>query len=158
MKKFYSRKQFSVHPINKELFRQLEAYINTRLPELLQLNVEKGRPDPLSDFILLTAKKELFSQYYRSIADYESGVFETDIRELSLELSHYSKFNYYGQKIIVIMLQFDIAKNTCDLSIALFDEDARRKVMEIEKGIRNILLQSQKVYNRIQTLQPTVIE
>lgn len=157
MKKFYSRKQFPVYSIHKDLFRRLETYINSRLPELLQLNIEKGRPDPLSDFLLLTVRKEFFTAYYRSINDYEPGVFETDIQEVGFELSHYSKFNYYGQKIIVVMLQFDMSKNTCDLSIALFDEDARQKVQAIEKDIRNILLYSQKVYNRVQSLQPTVI-
>ena len=158
MKKFYSRKLLPNQPVHKALLRQLEDYLNSRLPTFLQLNVEKGRPDPLRDSMLITTHKEFISEGYLSIGDYKPAMFDEEVKEVTFELSHYSKFNYHGQKIIVLIMRFNLEMSSCDFSIALFDEDAKRKVQVIEKELLALLQQHKKTGTRIKQLHPTAIE
>ena len=158
MKKFYSRKLLPNLPVNKTLLRQTEDYLNSRLPDLLQLNLEKGRPDPLSDSMLITTRKQFITEGYLTINQYPHDYFDAEVKEVTFELSHYSKFNYFGQKVIVLIMRFDLAQNQCDFSIALFDDDARRKVLIIEKEILDLLGQFKKADSRQKRLQPIAVE
>jgi hypothetical protein len=143
MKKFYSQKRLYTS-VNKPMLRQLERYINKSIPPLLMLNLERGNPNPLSDYITVTLQKQFYGEFLRSINDYEQEHFDESVRTVSFELAHDNRFNFLGHKTIVIIINFDRTTNYCHFSIAVNDEDGKRKVAIIEKDILEILQHSKK--------------
>jgi hypothetical protein len=61
------------------------------------------------------------------------------VQKVSFELAHDNKFNFFGHKTIVIIINFDRANNFCHFSVAINDEDGKNKIAIIERDILAIL-------------------
>lgn len=145
MQQRYSlQKHLGPYIIDKALFQRLESYINRNLPRVLLLNLEKGKEKPLSAFINVTIQKEQGKEKLRSIDDYGYELFDENVEEVTLELVHNNAFNFWGQKIIVLIMTFNVESGHCDLSIALCDEEPRDKVFAIEKGLKEVMSRNKK--------------
>jgi hypothetical protein len=145
MQQRYSlQKHLGPYTIDKALFQRLESYINRNLPRVLLLNLEKGKEKPLATFINVTIQKEKGKETLRSIDDYGYELFDENVEEVSLELVHNNPFNFWGQKIIVLIMTFNIQSGYCDLSIALSDEEPRDKVYTIEKGLKEVMSRNKR--------------
>ena len=139
MQKFTLQKRIGPYNIDKLLFQHIETYINRNIPRILLLNLEKGREHPLSNFISINIQKEHSKEKLRSIYEYGYELFDETIEEISIELVHNNAFNFWGQKVIVLIMAFDLKSGYCDMSIALHDEDPRDKVYTIDKGLRLLM-------------------
>lgn len=144
MQRYSLQKHFGPYTVDKALFLRLENYINRNIPRILLLNLEKGTERPLSAFITVTIQKEQGKEKVRSIADYGYELFDENIEEVSIELVHNNAFNFWGQKIIVLIMTFNMQSGYCDLSLALSDEEPRDKVYAIEKGLKEIMSRNKK--------------
>lgn len=144
MQRYSLQKHFGPYTVDKALFLRLENYINRNIPRILLLNLEKGTERPLSAFITVTIQKEQGKEKIRSIADYGYELFDENIEEVSIELVHNNAFNFWGQKIIVLIMTFNLQSGYCDLSLALSDEEPRDKVYTIEKGLKEIMSRNKK--------------
>lgn len=145
MQQRYSlQKHIGPYTIDKALFQRLESYINRNLPRVLLLNLEKGKERPLSTFITVTIQKEQGKEKLCSIDDYGYEMFDENVEEVTLELVHNNPFNFWGQKIIVLIMTCNIQSGYCDLSIALSDEEPRHKVYIIEKGLKEVMSRNKK--------------
>jgi hypothetical protein len=132
------------YTVDKSLFQHIEGYINRNIPRILLLNLQKGKENPLADFITIIVQKENSRETYRSINEYGYESFDENIEEVTLELVHNNAFNFWGQKVIVLIMAFDTKTGYCDLSIALSDEEPREKLYTIEKGLRTIMSRNKK--------------
>ena len=145
MQKFSLQKRVGPYTVDKSLFQHIESYINRNIPRILLLNLQKGKENPLADFITITVQKENSKHTYRSINEYGYETFDENIEEVTLELVHNNAFNFWGQKVIVVIMTFDPKNGYCDLSIALSDDDEpREKLYTIEKGLRVIMNRNKK--------------
>jgi hypothetical protein len=131
--------------IDKSLFQCIETYINRNIPRILLLNLEKGREDPLGDYVTITIQKEHHKETLRSINNYGFERFDANVEEVSIELVHNNKFNFWGQKVIVVIMTFNLGSGYCDFSIALNDDASKEKVYTIEKGLRTAMNKNKKV-------------
>jgi hypothetical protein len=144
MQKFSLQKRVGPYTVDKSLFQHIEGYINRNIPRILLLNLQKGKENPLADFITIIVQKENSRETYRSINEYGYESFDENIEEVTLELVHNNAFNFWGQKVIVLIMTFDTKTGYCDLSIALSDEEPREKLYTIEKGLRTIMSRNKK--------------
>jgi hypothetical protein len=145
MQKFSLQKRVGPYTVDKSLFQHIESYINRNIPRILLLNLQRGRENPLADFITIIVQKEDSKQTYRSINEYGYESFDDNIEEVTLELVHNNAFNFWGQKVIVLIMTFDPKNGYCDLSIALSDEEEPRdKIFTIEKGLRTVMNRNKK--------------
>lgn len=144
MQKFSVQKRLGPYVIDKALFQHIEAYINRNVPRILLLNLEKGNENPLSDYITIAVQQEHHKQNFRGIDTYGYEQFERNVEEVSIELVHNNKFNFWGQKVIVLIMTFNLKSGYCDLSLALNDEASKEKVYTIEKGLRAIMNKNRK--------------
>lgn len=144
MQRYSLQKHFGPYTVDKALFLRLENYINRNIPRILLLNLEKGTERPLSAFITITIQKKQGKEKIRSIEDYGYELFDENIEEVSIELVHNNAFNFWGQKVIVLIMTFNLQSGYCDLSLALSDEEPRDKVYTIEKGIKEIMSRNKK--------------
>ena len=143
MMKFYSQKRLFA-AVDKPLLRNIEAYINKALPQLLQLNLQKGLENPLADYITVTLHRQHYAEFLRSIDNYSYDQFDEGIQKVSIELAIDNKFNFHGQKTIVLIVTFDRTDDTCDFSVALLDSDAKRKIPIIEREVLMLLQRGKK--------------
>jgi len=139
MQKFSVQKRLGPYVIDKSLFQHVETYINRNIPRILLLNVEKGREDPLGDYITLTIQKKHHKEILRTIDQFGFERFDDNVEEVSIELTHNNSFNFWGQKVIVLIMTFNLRSGCCDLSLALNDEASKEKVYTIEKGLRTAM-------------------
>ena len=139
MQKYSLQKRIGPYTIDKTLFQHIESYINRNIPRILLLNLEKGRENPLEAFITVTVQNKLSKKAFRSIEEYGYELFDDNVEEVSIELVHNNAFNFWGQKVIVLIMTFDVKSGYCDMSLALNDEEPRDKVYTIEKGLRNVI-------------------
>jgi hypothetical protein len=144
MQRYSLQKHSGPYTVDKALFLRLENYINRNIPRILLLNLEKGTERPLSAFITISIQKEQGKEKIRSITDYGYELFDENIEEVSIELVHNNAFNFWGQKIIVLIMTFNLQSGYCDLSLALSDEEPRDKVYTIEKGLKEIMSRNKK--------------
>jgi len=144
MQKFSLQKRVGPYTIDKSLFQHIESYINRNIPRILLLNLQKGKENPLADFITIIVQKKNSRETYRSINEYGYESFDENIEEITLELVHNNAFNFWGQKVIVLIMTFDPKNGYCDLSIALSDDEPRDKIYTIEKGLRTIMNRNKK--------------
>ena len=139
MQRYSLQKHLGPYTLDKALFQRIESYINQNIPRILLLNLEKGRDRPLSPFITLTIQKQSGTEKLRSIEDFGYEQFDDNVEEVSIELVHNNAFNFWGQKVIVLIMTFNLESGYCDLSLALNDEEPRDKVYAIEKGLRSTM-------------------
>ena len=144
MQRHSLQKHLGPYTVDKALFLRLESYINRNLPRILLLNVEKGAERPLSTFITVTIQKDSGKEKLRSIEEYGYELFDDNVEEVSIELVHNNAFNFWGQKVIVLIMTFNLQSGYCDLSIALSDEDPRDKVYNVEKGLKEVMSRNKK--------------
>jgi hypothetical protein len=144
MQRYSLQKHLGPYTIDKALFQRIESYINRNIPRILLLNLEKGIERPLSSFITLTIQKQNGKERLPSVDDYGFELFDENVEEISLELVHNNAFNFWGQKVIVLIITFNVETGYCDLSIALNEEEPRDKVYTIEKGLRAIMIKNKK--------------
>ena len=144
MQKFSVQKRMGPYVIDKSLFQAIETYMNRNIPRILLLNLEKGREDPLGDYITITIQKEHHQENLPTINTYGFERFDTNVEEVSIELVHNNKFNFWGQKIIVLIMTFNLGSGYCDFSIALNDDASKEKVYTIEKGLRSVMNRNKK--------------
>jgi hypothetical protein len=71
-------------------------------------------------------------------------LFNENVEEVSIELVHNNAFNFWGQKVIVLIMTFNMESGYCDLSLALNEEDPRDKVYAIEKGLKAVMNRNKK--------------
>jgi len=144
MQKYSLQKRIGPYTVDRVLFQHIESYINRSIPRILLLNLEKGREDPLRPFINITVQHKNSKQVLHSIEEYGFELFDENVEEVSIELVHNNAFNFWGKKVVVLIMTFDIKTGYCDMSIALNDEEPREKVYTIEKGVRNIINRHKK--------------
>jgi hypothetical protein len=144
MQRYSLQKHLGPYTVDKALFLRLENYINRNIPRILLLNLEKGTERPLGAFITITIQKEQGKEKIRSMEDYGYELFDENIEEVSIELVHNNTFNFWGQKVIVLIMTFNLQSGYCDLSLALSDEEPRDKVFTIEKGLKEVLSRNKK--------------
>ena len=144
MQRYSLQKHLGPYTLDKSLFQRIESYINQNIPRILLLNLEKGSNRPLSPFITLTIQKQSGTEKLRSIDDFGYEQFDENVEEVSIELVHNNAFNFWGQKVIVLIMTFNLESGYCDLSLALNDEEPRDKVYTIEKGLRTTLNRNKK--------------
>ena len=144
MQRYSLQKHLGPYTVDKPLFLRLENYINRNIPRILLLNLEKGTERPLSPFITITIQKEQGKEKLRSMADYGFELFDEKIEEISVELVHNNAFNFWGQKVIVLIMTFNLQSGYCDLSLALSDEEPRDKASTIEKGLKEVMSRNKK--------------
>jgi len=144
MQRYSLQKHFGPYSVDKALFLRLENYINRNIPRILLLNLEKGKERPLSAFITVTIQKEQGKERFGSIEDYGYELFNENIEEVSIELVHNNTFNFWGQKVVVLIMTFNLQSGYCDLSLALSDEEPRDKVYTIEKGLKEVMSRNKK--------------
>ena len=144
MQRYSLQKHLGPYIIDKALFQRIESYINQNIPRILLLNLEKGRDRPLSTFITFTIKKQSGTEKLRSIEDFGYEQFDENVEEVSIELVHNNAFNFWGQKVIVLIMTFNLESGYCDLSLALNDEEPRDKVYAIEKGLKSTMNRNKK--------------
>jgi hypothetical protein len=144
MQKFTLQKRLGPYTIDKSLLQHIESYINRNIPRILLLNLEKGKENPLSAFITITIQKQHGKETLRSIDEYGYELFNENIEEVSVELVHNNAFNFWGQKVIVLIMTFDIKSGYCDMSVALSDEEPHDKIYIIEKGLRSVMSRHKK--------------
>ncbi|WP_205509122.1 hypothetical protein [Longitalea arenae] len=138
------QKHLGPYNIDKALIQRVEGYINRNIPRILLLNLEKGKDKPLSPFITITIQRTNNKEQLRSIDEYGYEVFDEHVEEVSVELVHNNAFNFWGQKVIVLIMTFNMESGYCDLSIALHEEDPTEKVQTIEKGLKTIMNRNKK--------------
>ena len=139
MQRYSLQKHLGPYTLDKALFQRIESYINQNIPRILLLNLEKGSDRPLSPFITLTIQKQSGTEKLRTIDDFGYEQFDENVEEVSIELVHNNAFNFWGQKVIVLIMTFNLESGYCDLSLALNDEEPRDKVYTIEKGLRSAM-------------------
>ncbi|THU34152.1 hypothetical protein FAM09_24325 [Niastella caeni] len=145
MQRHSLQKHLGPYAIDKALFQRIENYINRNIPRILLLNLEKGNDRPLSPYITVTIQKAQGNkEVLRSMDEYGYELFDENVEEVTLELVHNNAFNFWGQKVIVLIMTFDISSGYCDLSLALSDEEPHDKVHTIEKGLRTIINRNKK--------------
>ena len=144
MQRYSLQKHLGPYTLDKALFQRIESYINQNIPRILLLNLEKGRDRPLSTFITFTIKKQSGTEKLRSIEDFGYEQFDENVEEVSIELVHNNAFNFWGQKVIVLIMTFNLESGYCDLSLALNDEEPRDKVYAIEKGLKSTMNRNKK--------------
>jgi hypothetical protein len=144
MQRYSLQKHLGPYTVDKALFLRLENYINRNIPRILLLNLEKGTERPLSAFITITIQKEQGKEKLRSIADYGYELFDENIEEVSIELVHNNPFNFWGQKVIVLIMTFNLQSGYCDLSLALSADEPHDKVSTIEKGLKEVMSRNKK--------------
>ena len=144
MQRYSLQKHLGPYTLDKSLFQRIESYINQNIPRILLLNLEKGSDKPLSPFITLTIQKQSGTEKLRTIDDFGYEQFDENVEEVSIELVHNNAFNFWGQKVIVLIMTFNLESGYCDLSLALNDEEPRDKVYTIEKGLRTTLNRNKK--------------
>jgi hypothetical protein len=144
MQRYSLQKRLGPYVIDKALFQRIENYINRNIPRILLLNLEKGSEKPLSPFITINIQKKSGKEALRSIDEFGYEQFEDNVEEVSLELVHNNAFNFWGQKVIVLIMTFNLQSGYCDLSLALNDEDPRDKVLIIEKGLKLVMNRNKK--------------
>jgi hypothetical protein len=144
MQRYSLQKHLGPYTIDKALFQRIESYINQNIPRILLLNLEKGRDRPLSPFITLTIQKQSGTNKLRSIEEFGYEQFDENVEEVSIELVHNNAFNFWGQKVIVLIMTFNLESGYCDLSLALNDEEPRDKVYTIEKGLKSTMNRNKK--------------
>lgn len=144
MQRYSLQKHLGPYNIDKALFQRIESYINQNIPRILLLNLEKGRERPLSPFITLTIQKQSGTEKLRSIEDFGYEQFDENVEQVSIELVHNNAFNFWGQKVIVLIMTFNLESGYCDLSLALNDEVPRDKVYAIEKGLKSTMNRNKK--------------
>jgi hypothetical protein len=144
MQRYSLQKRLGPYVIDKALFQRIENYINRNIPRILLLNLEKGSEKPLSPFITINIQKKSGKEALRSIDEFGYEQFEDNVEEVSLELVHNNAFNFWGQKVIVLIMTFNLQSGYCDLSLALNDEDPRDKVLIIEKGLKSVMNRNKK--------------
>lgn len=144
MQRYSLQKHLGPYIIDKALFQRIESYINQNIPRILLLNLEKGRDRPLSTFITLTIQKQSGTEKLRSIEDFGYEQFDENVEEVSIELVHNNAFNFWGQKVVVLIMTFNLESGYCDLSLALNDEEPRDKVYAIEKGLKSTMNRNKK--------------
>lgn len=144
MQRFSLQKHLGPFTIDKALIQRIETWINRNIPRILLLNLEKGKDNPLGSFISVTIQKQQGKEKLRTIDEYGFELFDGNIEEVSLELVHNNAFNFWGQKVIVLIMTFDLQTGYCDLSLALNEEEPRDKVYTIEKGLRAVMSRNKK--------------
>lgn len=144
MQRYSLQKHLGPYSIDKALFQRIESYINRNIPRILLLNLEKGSERPLGPFVTITIQKQSGKDVLRSIDEYGYEQFDENVEEISIELVHNNAFNFWGQKVIVLIMTFNLQSGYCDLSIALNDEEPRDKVNIIEKGLRAVMNRNKK--------------
>ena len=144
MQRYSLQKHLGPYTVDKALFLRLESYINRNLPRILLLNLEKGSERPLSAFLTVTIQKDSGKEKLRSIEEYGYELFDENVEEVSIELVHNNAFNFWGQKVIVLIMTFNLQSGYCDLAIALSDEEPRDKVFTIEKGLKEVMSRNKK--------------
>jgi hypothetical protein len=144
MQRYSLQKHLGPYTLDKALFQRIESYINRNIPRILLLNLEKGRDNPLSSFITITIQKQQGKEKLRSIDDYGYELFDENIDEITVELVHNNAFNFWGQKVIVLIMTFNLESGYCDLSLAINEEDPRDKVLAIEKGLKAVMNRNKK--------------
>jgi hypothetical protein len=144
MQRYSLQKHLGPYTVDKALFQRIENYINSNIPRILLLNLEKGSDRPLGPFITITIQKQEGKEKLRSIDDYGYELFDENVEEISIELVHNNAFNFWGQKVIVLIMTFNLESGYCDLSVALNEEDPRDKVYAIEKGLKAVMSRNKK--------------
>lgn len=144
MQRYSLQKHLGPYIIDKALFQRIESYINQNIPRILLLNLEKERDRPLSTFITLTIQKQSGREKLRSIEDFGYEQFDENVEQVSIELVHNNAFNFWGQKVVVLIMTFNLESGYCDLSLALNDEEPRDKVFAIEKGLKSTMNRNKK--------------
>ena len=144
MQRYSLQKHLGPYTVDKLLIQRIETYINRNIPRILLLNLEKGKDNPLGPFITVTIQKQHAKEKFRSIDEYGYELFDENIEEVTLELVHNNAFNFWGQKIIVLIMTFNPQNGYCDLSLALNEEDPRDKVNAIEKGLKAVMNRNRK--------------
>jgi hypothetical protein len=144
MQRFSLQKHLGPYTVDKALFQRIESFINRNIPRILLLNLEKGRDRPLSPFISVIIQREQGKEVLRSIDEYGYELFDENVEEVSIELVHNNAFNFWGQKVIVLIMTFNMESGYCDLSLALNEEDPRDKVYAIEKGLKAVMSRNKK--------------
>lgn len=144
MQKDSLQKRLGPYTVDKALFQHIETYINRNIPRILLLNLEKGKENPLSQFVTITVQKQHSREVFRSIDEYGYELFDENVEEISIGLVHNNAFNFWGHKVIVLIMTFDLKSGYCDMSIALNDDEPREKIYTIEKGLRNLMNRNKK--------------
>ena len=144
MQRYSLQKHLGPYTLDKALFQRIESYINRNIPRILLLNLEKGRDNPLSAFITITIQKQQGKEVLRTIDDYGYELFDENVDEVTVELVHNNAFNFWGQKVIVLIMTFNLESGYCDLSLAINEEDPRDKVLAIEKGLKAVMNRNKK--------------
>jgi hypothetical protein len=144
MQRYSLQKHLGPYTVDKVLFQRIESYVNRNIPRILLLNLEKGSDRPLSPFITITIQKKEGKEKLRSIDDYGYELFDENVEEIAIELVHNNAFNFWGQKVIVLIMTFNLESGYCDLSVALNEEDPRDKVYAIEKGLKAVMSRNKK--------------
>jgi hypothetical protein len=144
MQRYSLQKHLGPYTVDKALFQRIESYINRNIPRILLLNLEKGSERPLGPFITITVQKQSGKNVLRSIDEFGYEQFDENVEEISMELVHNNAFNFWGQKVIVLIMTFNLESGYCDLSIALNDEEPREKILTIEKGLKLAMNRNKK--------------
>ena len=144
MQRYSLQKHLGPYTVDKVLFQRIESFINRNIPRILLLNLEKGSDRPLSPFITINIQKQEGKEKLRSIDDYGYELFDENVEEIAIELVHNNAFNFWGQKVIVLIMTFNLESGYCDLSVALNEEDPRDKVYAIEKGLKAVMNRNKK--------------
>jgi hypothetical protein len=144
MQRYSLQKNLGPYTVDKALFQRIESFINRNIPRILLLNLEKGSDRPLGAFITITIQKKEGKEKLRSIDDFGYELFDENVEEISIELVHNNAFNFWGQKVIVLIMTFNLESGYCDLSVALNEGEPRDKVYAIEKGLKAVMSRNKK--------------
>lgn len=142
MDKYHERRRLGSYTINHQLIRNLEDFINHKVPRILYF----GRPArDLSGFSTLSLRTTKENKIHAPIASFSQPVFDDDIQVLQITLQYAESGGSTedgkpaGKRAIVLLLRLGISSEDSDLCIAMQDEDATERTRVVEEGILEIL-------------------
>jgi hypothetical protein len=141
MNPYSIQNHFTVYAIDPALLLSIDQYINNNIPQILQLNLEKGNEKPLDVNVTVTIRKTSYILQFGSISNCLNDCFSDDVQEVIIELAHDNRFNFRGRKIVVLILNFDLVNGVCHFSLALNGMDAKQHGTAIYKDLKSILIQ-----------------
>jgi hypothetical protein len=136
MEKYDTWRRIGSYSINLQLIKDLEDFINTKIPRILY----SGREVPnfsVHNTLSLYGSKE--SRLYKPIGAYREQLFANDIQGLQFELLYKDEGGSATSRAVAMLLRLGKSSGDSDLSIALQDHNAKEKTRVIEEGLLNVM-------------------
>jgi hypothetical protein len=145
MEKYNTRRSLGSYSIDRQLIMNLEGFINTKIPRLLDLDWHVGS---FSNHCTLTLVGSKDSTIFTPVHTYSQPQFSNDIQTLRIELQFVDENGPRPASGIVLLVRLGNCSEDSELSVALRTEKAEAKARAIEEGILAIL-EPNKNRNRI---------